>query len=115
MELGVFSGRGNSRCFQNLRINHPRIQKGTLEVVIDSGEGSVVESRWFRVKIADSISGASSWLEGSSNGRASVKEVFSRIRSRRASASEVVLCMNDPPAVTSSCRADSLLSPNQKC
>jgi hypothetical protein len=44
-----------------------------------------------------------------------VKEVFSIIRSRRASPSEVVLHMNDPPVVISSCWADSLLSPTQKC
>jgi hypothetical protein len=44
-----------------------------------------------------------------------VKEVFSRIRSRSASPSVVVLCANHPPAVISKCRADSLLSPNQKC
>jgi hypothetical protein len=44
-----------------------------------------------------------------------VKEVFSRIRSRRASPLVVVLCVKDPPAAITSCRADSLLSPNQKC
>ena len=41
--------------------------------------------------------------------------VFSRIRSRRASPSSVVLWVNEPPTVMSSCRADSLLRPNQKC
>ena len=45
----------------------------------------------------------------------SVKDVFSRIRSRRTSPSAVVLWVNDPPAEMSSCRADSFLSPNQKC
>jgi hypothetical protein len=37
------------------------------------------------------------------------------MRSRRASPSAVVLWVNEPPAAISSCRADSLLSPNQKC
>ena len=41
--------------------------------------------------------------------------MFSRMRSRRASPSSVVLRVNEPPAVMSSCRADSLLSPSQKC
>ena len=53
----------------------------------------------------ESTNGTSSWLEDSAAGRVSVKDVFSRIRSRRAS----------PSAEMSSCRADSLLSPNQKC
>jgi len=75
----------------------------------------VVESGLVNGKDSDSISGTSSQLEGSTNGRVSVKEVFSRIRSRRACPSEVVLHMNDPPAVISSCCADSLLSPTQKC
>ena len=63
----------------------------------------------------ESTNGTSSWLEDSAAGRVSMKDVFSRIRSKRASPSAVVLCVNDPPAVISSCRADSLLSPNQKC
>ena len=75
----------------------------------------MVESGLFKGEDANSISGTSSQLEGSTNGRVSVKEVFSRIRSRRAYPSEVVLHMNDPPAVISSCWADSLLSPTQKC
>ena len=62
-----------------------------------------------------STNGTSSWLEDSDVGRVSVKDVFSRIRSKRASPSAVVLCVNDPPAEMSSYRADSLLSPNQKC
>ena len=41
-----------------------------------------------------------------------MKDVFSRIRSKRASPSAVVLWVNDPPAKMSSYRADSLLSPN---
>ena len=75
----------------------------------------MVESGLVKGKDADSISGTSSYLEVSTNGRVSVKEVFYRIRSRKASPSGVVLCMNDPPAVISSCWANSLLSPNQKC
>ena len=63
----------------------------------------------------ESTNGTSSWLEDSAAARVSVKEVFSRIRSRRASPSAVVLWVNDPPAEMSSCRADSFLSPNQKC
>ena len=47
--------------------------------------------------------------------RGSSRGVFSRMRSRRASPSAVVLWLNKPPAAISSCRADSLLSPNQKC
>ena len=60
----------------------------------------------------ESTNGTSSWLEDSTDGRVSVKDVFSRIRSKIASPSAVVLCVNDPPAEMSSCRADSLLSPN---
>jgi hypothetical protein len=41
-----------------------------------------------------------------------VKVVFSKIRSKRDSPSVVVMCIKDPPAAVSSCRADSLLSPN---
>jgi hypothetical protein len=41
--------------------------------------------------------------------------VFSRMRSRRASPSAVVLWVNEPTAAMSSCRADSMVSPNQKC
>ena len=63
----------------------------------------------------ESTNGTSSWLEDSTAGRVSVKDVFSRIRSRRASPSAVVLWVNDPPAEMSSCIADSLVSPNQKC
>ena len=39
-----------------------------------------------------------SWLEDSTARMVSVKDVFSRIRSRRASPSAVVLWVNDPPA-----------------
>ena len=60
----------------------------------------------------ESTNGTSSWLEDSAARRVSVKDVFSRIRSRRASPSAVVLWVNDPPAVLSSYMADSLLSPN---
>ena len=60
----------------------------------------------------ESTNGTSSWLENSAAGGVSVKDVYSRIRSRRASPSAVVLWVNDPPAEMSSCRADSLLSPN---
>ena len=63
----------------------------------------------------ESTNRTSSWLEDSAAGSISVKDVFSRIRSRRASPSAMVLWVNDPPAEMSSCRADSLLSPNQKC
>ena len=47
--------------------------------------------------------------------RGSSGGVFSGMRSRRASPSDVVLWVNEPLAAISSCRADSLLSPNQKC
>ena len=60
----------------------------------------------------ESTNETSSWLEDSDAGRVSMKDVFSRIRSKRASPSAVVLCVNDPTAEMSSCRADSLLSPN---
>ena len=58
---------------------------------------------------------ASSCLNTDSTRRGSKGGVFSRMRSRRASPSYVVLCMNNPPTVMSRCRADSLLRPNQKC
>ena len=41
--------------------------------------------------------------------------VFSRIQSRRASPSTMVLWVKEPSAAISSYRADSLLRPNQKC
>ena len=56
-----------------------------------------------------------SWLNIDSTRRGSKGGVFSKIRSKRASPSLVVLCVKDPSAIISSCRADSLLSPNQKC
>ena len=57
----------------------------------------------------------SSWLNIGSTRRCSNGGVFSKMRSRRASPSSVVWCVNEPPIVMSSCRADSLLSPSQKC
>ena len=57
----------------------------------------------------------SQWLGSGSTRRGSNGGVFSRIRSRRASPSLVVLCVNEPLAVMSSCRVDSLLRPSQKC
>ena len=60
----------------------------------------------------ESTNGTSSWLEDSAAGRVSMKDVFSRIRSRRASPSAVVLWVNEPPVEMSSCKVDSLLSPN---
>ena len=57
----------------------------------------------------------SSWLNIDCTRRGSKGGVFSKIRSKRASPSLVVLCVNERPTVMSSCRADSLLSPNQKC
>ena len=63
----------------------------------------------------ESTNGTSTWLEDSAAGRVSVKDVFSRIRSRRASPSAVVLWVNKPPAEMPSCMVDSLLIPNQKC
>ena len=53
--------------------------------------------------------GLGSTWRGSSGG------VFSRMRSRIASPSAVVLWVNEPLAAILSCRVDSLLSPNQKC
>jgi hypothetical protein len=55
------------------------------------------------------------WFSSCSTRRGSSGGVFSRMRSRRASHSTVVLWVNEPPAAMSSYRADSLLSPNQKC
>ena len=60
----------------------------------------------------ESTNETSPWLEDPVAERVSVKDVFSRIRSKRASPSAVVLCVNDPPTVISSCRVDSLLSHN---
>jgi hypothetical protein len=54
----------------------------------------------------------SSWLGSGSTRRGSSGGVFSRMQSRRASPSDVVFCVNEPPIAISSCRADSLLSPN---
>jgi len=80
-----------------------------------SKEGSASESGWIIRDCVDSTTGSSTWLEGLTTGRGSAKEVFSRMRSKRAIPSEVVLYANDPPAVVSSCRTISLFSPNQKC
>ena len=55
------------------------------------------------------------WLGSGSTQRVSSGGVFSRMRSKRASPSTVVLWVNKPLAAISSYRADSLLSPNQKC
>ena len=57
----------------------------------------------------------SSWLGSGSTRRGSSGGVFSRMRSRRASPSAMVLWVNEPSVAISSYRADSLLSPNQKC
>ena len=57
----------------------------------------------------------SSWLSLGYTWRGSSGGLFSRIRSRRASPSTVVLWVKEPPAVISSCRVDSLLRPSQKC
>ena len=57
----------------------------------------------------------SSWLDSGSTRRGSWGQVFSRMRSSNASPSAMVLWLNEPPAVISSYRVDSLLRPNQKC
>jgi len=57
----------------------------------------------------------SSWLDSGSTWRGSSGGVFSRMRSRRASPSAMVLWVNEPLAAMSSYRADSLLIPNHKC
>jgi hypothetical protein len=57
----------------------------------------------------------SSWFSSGSTQRGSSGGVFSRMRSSRASPSTMVLWVNEPPVAISSCRVDSLLSPNQKC
>jgi hypothetical protein len=54
----------------------------------------------------------SSWLRSGSTWRGYSRGVFSIMRSRRASPSAVVLCVNEPPVAMSSYKADSLLSPN---
>ena len=55
------------------------------------GEGSAGESSWVVRECVDSATGTSSWLEGATTGRGSVKEVFSWTRSRSAIPSEVVM------------------------
>ena len=45
----------------------------------------------------DSTSRTSSRLDRLSTGRGSMEEVFSRMQSRRAAPSAVVLCAKDPP------------------
>ena len=56
-----------------------------------------------------SIEESSSWLDSGSIQRGSRGGVFPRMQSKRASPSIVVLWVNKPPTVISSCRADSLL------
>ena len=75
----------------------------------------MVGSMWVGDGDVETTNETSSWLEDSTDGRVLVKDVFSRIRSKRASPSALVLCLNDPHAVISSCREDFLLSPNHKC
>ena len=60
------------------------------------------------------IEETSSCLDLGSTLRGSRRGVFSRMWSNNASPSAVVLWLNEPPAAISSCRADSLLRPNQK-
>jgi len=62
-----------------------------------------------------SVEETSTWLDLDSTQRGSRGRVFSRMQSKRASPSVVVLCVNEPLAVISSCRVDSLLRPSQKC
>ena len=57
----------------------------------------------------------SSWFDMGSTRRGSKGGVFSRMRSRSASPSSMVLWVNKPSAAMSSYRTDSLLRPNQKC
>ena len=55
------------------------------------GEGSASESLRVIRECVDSATGASSWLEGATTGRGSMKEAFSKIQSRSAIPSEVVM------------------------
>ena len=64
---------------------------------------------------SNSAEETSSWLDLGSTRRGFRGVVFSRMRSSNASPSTMVLWLNKPPTVISSCRADSLLRPNQKC
>ena len=57
----------------------------------------------------------SSRLDLGSTWRGSRGGVFSRMRSKSTSPSTMVLWLNEPPTMISSCRANSLLRPNQKC
>ena len=59
--------------------------------VSGSGEGSASESRRESWEDVGSATRISSWLEGFTTGRGSMKEVFSRMRSKSAINSEVVL------------------------
>jgi len=68
-----------------------------------------------RVMVLASAEETSTWIDLGSTQRGSRGRVFSRMRSKRASPSIVVLCVNKPPVVISSCRVDSLLRPSQKC
>ena len=57
----------------------------------------------------------SSWLDSGSTQRGSRGGVFSGMWSKRPSPSIVVLWVNEPSTVISSCREDSLLRDSQKC
>ena len=50
----------------------------------------MVGSMWVGDGDVETTNGTSSWLEGSADERVSVKDVFSRIQSKRASPSAVV-------------------------
>ena len=75
-----------------------------------SGEGLFMGS-----KGSTSAEDTFSCFSSGSTRRGSNGGVFSRMRSRWASPSVVVLWVNEPPIAISSYRANSLLSPNQKC
>jgi hypothetical protein len=81
-----------------------------LSGAFGSGEGLSID-----VTGLASAKETSSWIGLGSIQRGSNGVVLSRMRSRRASPSAMVLWVNDPPADISSYTTDFLLRPNQKC
>ena len=105
----------NLRYFQNLwKIHSSKYERSECWKPSlgssNSGEGLSMDG--IGLALAEETS---SWLSSGSTWRGSSGGVFSRMRSSRASSSAMVLWVNEPPASISSYRADSLLSPNQKC
>ena len=99
--------RGNSKIFEKSSSKYER-SEGWEPSSRSSGLGEGLSKGVMGSTLAKETS---SWFNSGSTWSGSSGGVFSRMRSRRASSSAMVLWVNEPPTAISSCRADSLLSP----